>query len=89
MAKETLRIYDNSITAKNGDFHIDSEDAFQSYSATVADIQATVMVISIETVSLLFQSKSAYEVNALEVFFSKQVRSTCCGKVWPLLARLV
>ncbi|KAF8874647.1 hypothetical protein CPB85DRAFT_1444259 [Mucidula mucida] len=51
VAKETLGIYDNSITAKNGDFHIDSEDAFQSYSATVADIQATVMVISIETKS--------------------------------------
>ncbi|KAF8914775.1 hypothetical protein CPB85DRAFT_482016 [Mucidula mucida] len=49
VAKETLRIYDNSITAKTGDYYIDSEDAFQSYSAIAANIQATVMAITIET----------------------------------------
>ncbi len=90
VAKETLGINDTSITAKTGEYYIDSEDAFQSYSAIVANIRATVMAITIETVSLLLPSKSTYEVNVFEGCFSNQVRSTCCGKVqWPLLARSV
>ncbi len=58
VAKETLRIYDNSITAKTGDYYIDSEDAFQSYSTIVANIRARVMPIAIETVCVLSQSNS-------------------------------
>ncbi|KAF9017186.1 hypothetical protein BDZ89DRAFT_1045294 [Hymenopellis radicata] len=48
VARKKLRIRDNSIRVKAGSYHIASEDAFQAYSATVANTQASV-VITLET----------------------------------------